>query len=139
MGSSGIQIKQLKHDREQRIMNANYSDTSKDRMKQMTEKHKKKARQKQKKDKKIKEKKKNNTKLGNKYDTSSTRSSSKSISPQASLSPNGAMSNGLNSNHLCDPAPPSMPAMNAKKVSANAQNRSNDVVAKNQSANASNT
>merc|ERR1712228_509220 len=54
----GIQIKQLKHDREQRIVTTNYSDTSMDRMKQMTEKHKKKKIKKQKKEKKEKEKKK---------------------------------------------------------------------------------
>merc|ERR1712228_602735 len=54
----GIQIKQLKHDREQRIVTTNYSDTSMDRMKQMTEKHKKKKIKKQKKRKKRKEKKK---------------------------------------------------------------------------------
>eukprot|EP01084_Bolivina_argentea_P286396 491266_1 len=44
---SGIQIKQLKHDREQnRPISTSYNDKSKDRIKQMDEKHKKKARKK---------------------------------------------------------------------------------------------
>eukprot|EP01083_Nonionella_stella_P070857 189854_1 len=86
---SGIQIKQLKHNREQnKPTNANYNDTSKDRMKHYLEKHKKKALKKNK--TKTKKKSKviikpkpntNNTQNHPNSDTSSTRSSSISISP----------------------------------------------------------
>merc|ERR1712130_11660 len=84
----GIQIKQLKHDREQTKISTNYSDTSKDRMKQLTQKHKLKKLKKLKRDKKEKEKdakltKRIKSKLSissnnNKYETSSTHSTSQS-------------------------------------------------------------
>eukprot|EP00483_Globobulimina_turgida_P001749 UN01751 len=82
---SGIQIKQLRHDREQKKPQSHsYSDTSKDRMKLMDKKHRRE------KNKSLKNNKKKQTKLikakqmnmnNNNSDTCSTRSSSQSISP----------------------------------------------------------
>ncbi len=90
---SGIQIKQLKHDREQnRPISTSYNDESKDRIKQIDEKHKKKARKKNNNtnnnnnNNNNKKKKSNNKTIktksinNNNSDTSSTRSSP-SISP----------------------------------------------------------
>lgn len=143
---SGIQIKQLKHDRQPQKQDASksYNDKSQDRMKQMLERHKKKARLKNKAS--SKGKKKTSTFLtskksmtpnpplnGHKSDSNSTRSQSQSVSPyhQTGNAPPNRMGMGLNNTNTAShppsrptSAPPNMPSTQFRREQAQRTNRS---------------